>query len=489
MIVICTKCKAKFRVADDRIGPRGARLRCSRCHAVFVVSAAPPPAGPGEAPTGLGIPIAPRSAEPASDPFAATAAAMPSPPDPFADSAAPFVSPSDPFAGAAAAIEPRPDPFLAPKPPPDDPFAPRPGADPFAASPARDPGAEPARARLATDLSDLLGPATPAAFSAPGRSSPEPAAVEPSLEASADLGGLSLEERTTPAPAPVFSSLPPLDDGGGLAAVRAADHYVMAADPRTFDTFDFGPAGGGPALALATETPAAERPPPLPSLPASAPAIAAVPSPPQPAPARPAVESEPGTPAEAAPAPAPAPRRSRLRTALLNTLALAALLAVTVAILVVWRGEGGLEGLVQRPAALLASLGGGAGPAPFSAVDVRSGVYEREKGPPVVFVRGKIVSRAPAPVRGVKVLVEVVSSGGVVARGEALAGAVPTPEELYEAGEGPALSALARAAAARAPREIRPGDAVPFLVAIADAPTDLDGASVRLELAPAAAAR
>ena len=37
MIITCTSCQTRFRVADDRIGPKGARVRCSRCQALFVV--------------------------------------------------------------------------------------------------------------------------------------------------------------------------------------------------------------------------------------------------------------------------------------------------------------------------------------------------------------------------------------------------------------------------------------------------------------------
>ena len=37
MIVHCTSCQAKFRIADEKIGPRGAKARCSRCQTVFAV--------------------------------------------------------------------------------------------------------------------------------------------------------------------------------------------------------------------------------------------------------------------------------------------------------------------------------------------------------------------------------------------------------------------------------------------------------------------
>src|SRR5512138_667012 len=97
MIVICTKCQAKFRVADDKIGPRGAKVRCSKCQTVFLVhpdlgsisvtngelrpTVTPvPPTAAASAPA-AGPPQSPGSPRPAPDPFAA---ASPPGPDPFA---------------------------------------------------------------------------------------------------------------------------------------------------------------------------------------------------------------------------------------------------------------------------------------------------------------------------------------------------------------------------------------------------------------------
>ncbi len=82
---------------------------------------------------------------------------------------------------------------------------------------------------------------------------------------------------------------------------------------------------------------------------------------------------------------------------------------------------------------------------------------------------------------------EVVRAEEVVARGEAAAGVVPTAEELWGASDAAALASLPQALA-RAPAAIRPGDAVPFVVVIADPPADLEGASVRVVLAPGGAA-
>ncbi|HET9554270.1 MAG TPA: zinc-ribbon domain-containing protein, partial [Anaeromyxobacteraceae bacterium] len=145
MIVVCTGCSAKFKVADEKVGPRGAKLRCSKCQTVFVVQrqdaaplpdpggllgapAAPPPLPRREAtssfltaPTvttelgaqldarpGLDIdlePAAPRG-RPVADPFAVA----PPTDDPFASPAPAFGAPAppapgdDPFASAGHAV-------------------------------------------------------------------------------------------------------------------------------------------------------------------------------------------------------------------------------------------------------------------------------------------------------------------------------------------------------------------------------------------------
>jgi hypothetical protein len=143
----------------------------------------------------------------------------------------------------------------------------------------------------------------------------------------------------------------------------------------------------------------------------------------------------------------------------MNVVALVALLAVALAMLVVWRG-GRLEAAAFQPAAIVAALRHGAAGS-FVTAAVRSGLYERERGAPLLFVRGDVVSRAQAPVRSVRVAVEVVREGTVVARGEALAGALPTPEELWRARSADALAKVARRAAARAPERIGPGTRCP----------------------------
>jgi predicted Zn finger-like uncharacterized protein len=48
MIIVCDSCGARFHLADGRVGPRGAKVRCSNCHHSFQV--APPGKGGAEPP-------------------------------------------------------------------------------------------------------------------------------------------------------------------------------------------------------------------------------------------------------------------------------------------------------------------------------------------------------------------------------------------------------------------------------------------------------
>lgn len=590
MIVICTKCQAKFRVADDKIGPRGAKVRCSKCQTVFLVH---PVLGTVSVTDGEArhVPAraSPAEGRPAPTPAPGRAAAAP---DPFVVRE-PFATP----AGRPGALARSQDPFAA-SPPPPDPFA---GADPFAAPAAQagagtasaDPftaAASPRPNLPVTDLSDLLGgpparasaggppplpasaqPPSPvpslddpfgaaaaraapsaaplddpfAAMSAPaspsapapaledpfalaappeaeaGGSPPEfPAAFgaddpfagagadpsgappQPDLElatpaspAPLDAGSLSLEDRFTPPPAPLANADPgsALDDT--LETAAPADPFAAlaaapaGAAPEPFDPGAFDLSGGEPLGEPEEPLPPPEAaPPPPPPPPARATPARATPPPAAAATAALA----PSAVRPAAPEPAdriPGARTSRLRAVAVNAVALFALLIVALALWAVWRTDGPIDAGSLRPSAILAALGRGSSPGAWTAQDVRSGVYDRARGAPLLFVRGRVVvSRAAAPVSGVNVAVQVVRGGRVLARGAALAGAVPTEEELYLATDDAAVAAVTSVARVRAPPAIRPGDVVPFLVALGDAPADLEGASLRIAVAPAGGA-
>ncbi len=120
---------------------------------------------------------------------------------------------------------------------------------------------------------------------------------------------------------------------------------------------------------------------------------------------------------------------------------------------------------------------------------VRSGVYEQAGGGAVLFVRGEVVSRAEGPLAAIRVAAELVRDGQVLARGEALAGALPTPEEVHGAVDRAALDALAALAQGRIPKAVASGQRVGFVVLLGDAPADVSGASVRVRAEAAEAPR
>src|SRR6266508_3231711 len=157
MIVTCNSCQTRFRIPDDRVGPKGARVRCSRCQALFLVRREEPPPLALPEPAPAPAEPQPAAARPAAqdpldldltgDPFALSSRLPPPPPradpfavapgiaaalDPFAEKAGPPPLPASasPFAAAAsgslAAVG---LPFGAP--PPGDPFG-LAGADPVA---------------------------------------------------------------------------------------------------------------------------------------------------------------------------------------------------------------------------------------------------------------------------------------------------------------------------------------------------------------------
>ena len=226
--------------------------------------------------------------------------------------------------------------------------------------------------------------------------------------------------------------------------------------------------GSGPELVAAPQA----QPHPPPPEPAAAP-------PPRPEPSQPGASPEPSPEEEAAVV--LRHRASRLRAVLINVISLAALLLVAVVILAFWRGVRPGGGLLL-PGKLFGSIAGQ--PSPFSVAQLRSGLFDRADAPPVLFVTGKAVSHAASAVAGLSVKVELVRKGSVVGRGEVRAGAVPTPEQLSGARDAAGVAALLDALGAAAPSAVRPGDEVPFLVAIADYPPEVTGIGLRVTVEP-----
>jgi predicted Zn finger-like uncharacterized protein len=481
MIVTCTSCQARFRIADEKIGPKGAKVRCSKCKNVFVAkpaTAAGEAKAPPKDPFAAGLPDPTGPAGPAADPFAAVQ------PDPFAD---PFAAP---LAGP-----PRPDPFAAPGPP---------------------AGSKTGAHHLpVTDLSDLAGGVAAAPFPA-GVSSLAPplpsAPASPSAAGQGEAAGsvasaddLVLEEpsRAIPvAPPPLPSAAPAFDFGmgGELAEPSPADLAGPA------PSFEFGvpgtdlgegsepvsglelagsggavlggaaSAGADPFLAHGAAAPfGAEHAGEMGGLriPTVTEPIAPEKAPP-PAPAQPAIP--PRRKAGAGPLSAPAPR-GRLQGFLASAVSLAALLAVAAGLLSWWLRD------VAAPDAI--------GRGPVVATGVRGGLYETAAGRPVLFVRGEVRSRSDGPLGRVAVRAEVLLGGEVGARAEGLAGALPTPEEVAQIGGPEDAARLRSRVASRAPERLEAGASLPFLVIFDAVPEGLRDAVFRVvaEARPAGPAR
>lgn len=232
MIVTCTKCRTRFRVPEERIGPKGARIRCGRCQHVFVVQ---PPAAPVPGPAAWRsdpdparpappIAAAPPPAAPADDPFA------PPRPAPGGVSPAPLRTPAPPVDGTG--VSELWDPFgvtqrqgaqpATPKAPPKAPAPGRPPASPRQAvppEPATPPRPTPPAVRPpAVVAPPALAPRAPAVEAAPGFG-PEGVALPP------------LPLPPAP-PTPVPAAAPAAVPAAAPAAVPAADPAAApAADP------------------------------------------------------------------------------------------------------------------------------------------------------------------------------------------------------------------------------------------------------------------
>jgi len=421
MIVACSACSARFRVADEKVGPRGARIRCTRCGQTFAVSPPPPPPTPA--------PVAPPERPAATSETTGTGGWPTGILEVQGTGAADLGTPR------ALSLE----------------------GDPFAAF----AGAAGAAAR-----SDFLGSQSVTNLSDLERTGAVPIAAPGPLEPDAFRdGGPSLEEGT-PAAVPVRDGTPRWDDPDSTNAVavgpdgfQEVDLAAGAAPPDPdFDPLDPEPTPPAPVQRLSPR----EATPPVVALGTE------TPSPPAPA----AVPTSPAR----TPAPAP-PRAPRFRALAMNVLSLAALLVVTVGILVWWRGEG-IGSILRWP-----------GSAPRGDVEVRqvsSGEYEGARGHPVLFVRG-VVRATRAPVEGpVAVRVELVRAGAALGAATGAAGALPSPEQLAGIASAEDLDRMRAELLASAPARLEPGVDLPFLVILPRPDGDVGAIQFRVEpvLAP-----
>jgi hypothetical protein len=281
-----------------------------------------------------------------------------------------------------------------------------------------------------------------------------------------DLGsheGLALEERA-PSPA-AREPVARWDDPEVSQAVAMGPDGFQEVDLRGAAPADpdFDPHGDGPTRETALP-PAPLPPPPVAADDAAAAAIA--PPPAAPGGSSPLVPGEPTGSRRIEPA--------RARALAMNVLSLAALLVVTLGIVAWWRGEG-LVGLLPW------------GSGSRQGVDVSgvaSGVYEGAHGHPIVFVRGTLRTMRDPLAGPIPVRVVLERGGSTLGVAIALAGAVPTVEELAAVTSDDDLQRLRDGVASRAARRIEPGTEVPFLAVLPVPAGDVGGVRFRVEPLP-----
>ena len=427
MIVACSACSTRFRVADEKVGPRGARIRCSRCGQTFQ---APPPA-PLEPPRTEPAHVPPEPTGTGGWPTGVLEVAGAAGSD--SGSSIGLALEADPFAAYASQSVPAP---LAP---------PSPVAAP---EPPDDLGSLPV-----TDLSDLE------------RTGAAPLVPSVPPEQALDVeDGLSLEDRTPTATA--------LRESGARWGDPDASQAIEVG-PDGFQEVDLASGAERPDPefdALADEQTAEV---PVPRAPVARPAPQEVapegtlPAKAEPGPAVPEVTAGPTSAVHLKPA--------RARALAMNVLSLAALLLVTLGIVLWWRGDG-IGAVLRWPRA---------GHADLDVGGIASGVYEGSHGQSVIFVRG-VVRATHEPVEGpVTVRVVLERGGAPLGAVTANAGAVPSAEELAEVTSPEGLAALRQQVDSRAPLRIVPGSDLPFLAVLPLPDGDVGAIHFRIETLPA----
>jgi len=119
------------------------------------------------------------------------------------------------------------------------------------------------------------------------------------------------------------------------------------------------------------------------------------------------------------------------------------------------------------------------------ATRVVSGLYDTASGKPVFYVRGRVENRGRKPHGPVRVVAELVAGGETEGKAEAIAGAEPSPEDVYALRGAADADRLQRTLlGVDAERRLAPGASLPFFAVIADPPADLQRHRLHLRLEP-----
>jgi predicted Zn finger-like uncharacterized protein len=119
------------------------------------------------------------------------------------------------------------------------------------------------------------------------------------------------------------------------------------------------------------------------------------------------------------------------------------------------------------------------------ATRVVSGLYDTASGKPVFYVRGRVENHGRKAHGPVRVVAELVAGGETEGKAEAIAGAEPSPEDVYALRSAADADRLQRTLlSADAERRLAPGASLPFFAVIADPPADLQRHRLHLRLEP-----
>lgn len=456
MIVKCEQCQTRFKIPDEKVTPKGVKVRCTRCGHTFRVSSA------DQGPTQQVPSLQPGAA----DPFSRFG--QPSLPPP-AEVTRPGVF--------ALGVEASRQPELAP--PPFPAAAPRPAVephDPFDFGSLRPPGASlPSMPAVAPAPSAPPAPAAPAAFdfaafAAPGAPPPPPApARSPPVrpQTASPVGGGSFDFGPPPASQPpAADALPAFDFGPPPAPAAPASPAPGAVDgffAATENAKQLLPDVDAATARAMFDLPAPEDSP--------APQVVAPPAPPP-------IEPPPRT--ETATIPVtraePPPPRGRGVVGVIVNLLIAVLLVAGLMLV----GSAFLnEGKVSSESLSLSALRNTFAPdVQFVVHDVSNGLYDTRTGRPIFYVRGEVVNRSSSAVR-ISVKAELIEGSSALRTEQSSAGQPASPEELFSIDGREALEALVARVEHRAPVVEAQGSA-PFVVLFPEFPPDLKSFRVRV---------
>jgi predicted Zn finger-like uncharacterized protein len=214
MIVECAQCHTKFKIADEKITPRGVKVRCSKCKNMFVVKPDGVEAVPEEPPEekAEGVPVdiskAPTRVESRPPRVPSSEKQFPLPPPPVPAGAGPGLEDKIGLDFGAPTPAPERLPSKLPEPPPLDqmatmPTRPPPRATPPSPVPAASPFADkPAAAPAKSDLGNSLF----------GDLSLEQEAKKPLVEPKGPRTAFATKAMPPPPPPPSVAPPPPDDD-------------------------------------------------------------------------------------------------------------------------------------------------------------------------------------------------------------------------------------------------------------------------------------